>query len=744
MAGENLERIMIDNLARGMSENLPPTRMSANTQGPLWRLLKNIRPHDGELFREAALDSVTTPLGSSIVGNTPPAGALDSTDNNIQTPMIIKTYLEGEYILCVTTQQIWWYIAASDAWVSLNPEYDEDSESDGTGTGTGPHQIQRLNGSNTQFEDITNAALKFSDRRICAGMYVILDPNGDDNGPITSVIDVVDSNVRFNVADDASAITHSRDIDFKIVRTFRNDYFYPMFAEVFNGNLYVSGKVAPATKAVTAVSTPGVIKVTDVFRSAVTGQDAKFLMGQQALHDTSVHDDGDNTQFHQISTLEEIMGMQFLGDGRTVLGVWEDDGVGSILARVRYSDHSDNDEWDPAASSSTAGFSDRTEIPGRLTAVGRFGNSLTFHFPGGIVWGHPTGEQSPPLSYQPAVGVFQGTVVTSTLRSLPIGEVFLGKDHQICLFDGSKVSEIGYDVREIISENWGFSPFMHSSIDWYRSEYSMYMLDVDLTNLYPTRNWRKFDDWKVGKGRVKTLIAKDDSTAQLIFNWRTGQWRFRTFDGAVTAVSEICRNNPGTTWENRLDGQALVGSPSVSGLDWLDGEANVGASQAATDMIYRLREQMTTFTDIDPDGTTASFANNGFDSDGCVAISDDFDAALPGVYKHWRVVQLYLGRFMLTDGLSQSIEVGLSSDEGESWTTETVTVAGSTTTPSEFIVPFYFNTICANKVRVRLKVAASPYMLCSVRKVALWYQVAGQVDANFDSPGVLAGDVAVA
>ena len=56
--GDTLERILLPNLARGMSENLPPTRMSSNDQGPLWRLLKNLRPHDGELFREAALDSV--------------------------------------------------------------------------------------------------------------------------------------------------------------------------------------------------------------------------------------------------------------------------------------------------------------------------------------------------------------------------------------------------------------------------------------------------------------------------------------------------------------------------------------------------------------------------------------------------------------------------------------------------------------------------------------------------------------
>ena len=734
--GDTLERILLPNLARGMSENLPPTRKSSNDQGPLWRLLKNLRPHDGELFREAALDSVTSPLGDEITGNTPPAGALDSTANNIQTPMIIKTYLEGEYILVVTTQQIWWFIASSGTWVSLNPEYDEDSEDTAA-----PEQIDAAAGG-VVFDNAA-AGLLFRTRNICPGMYVILDPAGADAGPVTRVIHAVGSETQFTVAGADTGMTPGQVIDFKIVRTFRNDYFYPMFAEVFNGNLYVSGRVAPSTFTETAASTPGVIKVDNVFRTTVTGQDARYLMGAEPLHaTTTVNTGGDNSTYFQISTLTEILGMEFLGDGRTVLATWEDDALGSVLNRVRFSDHTDDEEWDPAAASSTAGFSDRTEVPGRMTAIGRFGNSLTFHFPGGIVWGHPTGEQSPPLSYQPAVGVFQGTVVTNSLKHTPKGQVFLGKDHQILLFDGSKVNEVGYDVREMISEDWGFSPFMHSSIDWYRSEYSLYVLDVDISNLFTWRTWTPFRDWKIGKGKVTTNIAEDDSTFQLIWNWRTGMWRIRLFDGAVTAVSDICRNDPGATWQNRLSGQALVGSPSVSGLDWLDGQANVGAGQKATDMLYRLREQITTFTDIDPDGTTASFANNGFDVDGCVGITDDLDANIPGVYKDWRIVQLFLGRYLLTSGLTQSFEVGLSSDEGETWTTETVSVDGTTTTPSEFVVPFYFNTITSNKVRVRVKVAASPYMLCTIRKIAVWYQVAGELGANFDAPGILAGDTA--
>ena len=733
--GETLERIFVDNLARGMSEQIPPTAMAKDAQGPLWRLLKNLRPHDGELFREAAMDSIRTKLGDSLVGHTPPTGALDSTDNNVQSPMIVKTYLEGEYILVVTTQQIWWYIASTDNWVSLNPEYDESSEDTAA-----DEQIDAAAGG--LVFDNAAAGLLFRTRNICPGMYVILDPAGDDAGPVTRVIDAVGSETQFTVAGADTGFGAGDLIDFKIVRTFRNDYHFPMFADVFNGNLYVTGKVAPSGYAATSAPAPGVVKVTDVYRSTVTGQDAVFLMGAGTLHaETEVNTGGDNPKFYQATNLTEILGMEFLGDSRMVLATWEDDAAGANLNRVRYSDHSDNEEWDPAATSSTAGWSDRTEFSNRMTAIGRFGNSLTFHFPEGIVWGHPTGEQSPPLSYQPAVGVHQGCVLTRSLQSLPVGQVFVGTDHQIQLFDGSKVTEIGFDIREQIAENWGYTPFIHSGIDWYRNEYSLYVLDVNPTNIQPGRGWGGFRTWKIGRAKVKTVVAEDATTIQLVWNWQNRQWRERMWDGAVTAVSNICRNNPGTTWTNRLDGQALIGVPSITGLNWLDGESAVGAAQLATDVIYRLRQEPTSYTDIDPNGTTASFLNNGFDTQGCVAISDDLDAQIPGVYKYWRYVQLWLGRYLLTSGLTQTIVVSLSADEGASWTDETVVGAGGTNTPSEFIVPFFFDTICAQKIRVKIAIAAAPHLLCSIRKMAVWYQIAGQVDGNYDTPGSLSGDV---
>ncbi len=742
--GENLERFFFPNLSRGMSETIPPTMMSNRQDGPLWTLLKNIRPHDGELRRSEAIDTIGTlpPL----VGAAPspaPAGAWDSTDNNIQTPVFIKSYLEGEFVMVVTTQEIWWYVAATDSWVSLNPIYDEDSESDGTGTGTGPHQIETAILGGTTFTD-PGGDLLFLTRNISAGMPIILDPAGAAGGPVTRLIDVVNSETSITVTGGATGISATTPIDFEITRTFRTEFFFPMFADVFNGNLFVSGRTASAGSLSTSGSAAAILKVRDVYRTTVTGQDAFYLMGAVPLHDDgSTFDDGDNIKFFEISTLDEIQGMQFLGDGRTVLGVWEADAFGATLNRIRYSDHLDEEEYDPFETSSTAGFSDRTEYSNRITALGRFGNSLTVHFPEGIVWAHPTGEQSPPLTYQPVIGVYQGCVLTKSLQQTPVGQIFVGTDHQILLFDGSKVQEVGYDLRGIIGENWGYTPFIHSSLDWYRSEYSLFILDVNPINIQPWRSWSGMTAWRLRRGLGTSIrIAEDDSTLEMMWDWTTGEWRIRNWDGAITAVSKIERNNPGSTWETRLDGEAIMGVPSLSGLDWLDGQSSVGAGQAATDLIYRLREQITTLPSIDPGGTTKSFDNNGFDFEGCTAMTDDIDVGVPGVYKYYRYVQLWLGRFILDTGLTNTFRVGLSTDEGKTFTDQDVIVAGSADTPAEFIIQFYYDTVIGQKVRIRIQILDSPFLLCSIRKMALWYQIAGQIEANVEEPGVLAGDIA--
>lgn len=728
--GEHLERlVLMENLDRGMSETRPPTSMSRASRGPIWTLLQNLRPQDGELRRESALDSITTnPTINGIV--TAPGGAWDSTNNNIQTVQLIRTYLEGEYILCLTTQEIFWYIASTDTWVSLNPIYDEASEDTAADA-----QVEHT-GDGVTFTEVTTSNLLFQTRLITPGMYVVLDPAGLDNGPVTRNINVVNSEKQFTVSGADTGITVSTPIDFSITRTFRSDWFYPMFGGVFNGNLYVTGRCASAGTAKTSGGAPAVIKVTDVFRSTVTGQDAIYLFGAGTLHaTTTAQSGGDNSQYHQESTLQEILGLEFLGDGRIVIPTWEDDASGAILNRVRYSDHTDNKEWDPAATSSTAGFSDRTEFPNRLTAVGRLGNSLAFHFPDGIVWGHPTGEQSPPLNYQPVIGVQQGCVITKSLKQTPIGQIFVGTDHSVLLFDGSKVVDISEDIRLSIANEWGYTPFMHSSVDYHRKEYALHILDVPPVESW--RSWKGLQNWLVGGAGSMT----DGRTVSFLFNWKTQEWRRNVLDGAVTAVSDICRNNPGTSWETRLDGQALVGSPCISGTTWLNGSTSVGIGEESIDLLYRLREQVTTFTDIDPSGTTSSFANNGFGALGCAAVSDDHDAGYPEVYKYWRVVVVWFGKYMLTGALTQSIKVSLSTDEGNTWTQEAVAVnASATTTPAEVIVPFWFDTIVSQKIRVRIHMPDAPYFLSSIRKYAIFGQIGGQIDANFDAGGVLAGD----
>jgi hypothetical protein len=687
--------------------------MFESQQGPFWRVFDNVREHQGEIRRCAAVANITNvptvDFNNALRNTTWPRGSKGGDQSNAQIPMVIKTYLEGEYVLCVTTNEIWWYVAATDTWKNLTPILFYDSGL-GYGSETTGSTIEQ-NFAAAQFKTTGANDNNFQTRKIAEGMILEFDPGGVNED--TFIIEnVFSENVLW--VDHTPAVATAE--DWRIRRTFACDWVYPIFADVFNGDLYVAGRVSGGgSPAAGAGDGPAIIKVTDVFRSGVDAFDSRYLMSRFPLHQTTGGDGTEYQYFHQLSDLREILGLDFLGDSRAVILTWEAGGAGGkILNRVRYSDHSNNEEWDPAASTSTAGYSDRTEIPGRVTALGRFGNSLTVHFPGGIVWGHPTGEQSPPLNFQPAIGCYQGCVLTRTLRQTPIGEVFLGTDHQILLFDGSKVGDVGEDMRKQIAEDWGYSQYVHAGVDWHRSEYSLFLVGSDADHASFNR---------------KTL--------ELIFNWRNGQWKRRWYDGGLHAVSEIQRNNPGGLWTTRLDGEALVGTPSLTAWNW-SGEGEFRGGESATRMLYCLKEKLTTFESLN----NTDMANSGFDDNGCNMRTDVIDggADLAGFYKSWRYISFWLGRHILTDGLSQTIKVAVSSDQGDTWRQErTKTITGTADTPAEFVVHFYFDPFTSETIVVRIKIDEAPYLLTSLRQFAIWYQLMGQVEANFDAVGVLSG-----
>jgi hypothetical protein len=687
--------------------------MFESQQGPFWRVFDNVREHEGEIRRCSVVSNIdnvpSIDFNQSASGGAWPRGAKNSTQSNSQIPTVIKTYLEGEYVLCVTTHEIWWYIASTDTWANLTPILYYDTTL-GYGSDTTSKQIERTGGSNVKTV-APGTGNNFLNRKIAAGMILEIDPGGANEE--TRIIKEVFSAENLSL----DALPQSAGPwDWRIRRTFACNWVYPIFADVFNGDLYVAGRVSGGGSAASdEADGPAIIKVSDVFRDDVDYFDSRYLISRFALHTTGGGDGTEYQYFHQLTELREILGMDFLGDSRIVTLTWEVQSGTKVLNRVRYSDHSNNEEWDPAASTSTAGYSDRTEIPGRVTALGRFGNSLTVHFPRGIVWAHPTGEQSPPLAFQPAVGCYQGTVLTRTLKQTPAGEIFLGTDHQILLFDGSKVREIGNDVRRQIAEDWGYSQYVHTGLDWHREQYSLFLVGSDVDH-----------------------ASFNQETLELVFNWRSGQWKRRWYDGGLHAVSDLQRNIPGSTWTTRLDGEALVGTPSLTTWNWIGPRGAFRGGEAQTRMLYCLKERATSFDSL----SNTDMANNGFDINGCNLRTDVIDggAELAGFYKNWRYVTLWLGRFLLDTGLSQTVNVAVSSDQGKTWRQEVEKLmVGTSLTPQELVVHFYFDPFKSETIVVRIKVDEAPYMLTSLRQFAVWYQLGGQVESNYDAVGRLSG-----
>jgi hypothetical protein len=398
--------------------------------------MQNVRFHDGEIKRSSLVVQGISTVPTISLNTENDVG--NSKYGNGQTPMVIRTFQSGEYLLVVTNREIHWWNNSLAAWVNLTPLYNTGTvtvtDTDATVTGSGTAWSTREIGASMIFED--------------AGGAVI------ENGPYS--IASITSDTELELATAYSGTTGGGKA-YQIRRTFNSPSIsYPIFADVWNGDLFVAGPVGGGAGAI-----PTIIKIKDVYDSGVAASDAIYAMSAEDLDGTMTA--GDNL----LGELLEILGMQFLADGRVIVAAWSNESGVDIKNRVYYSANYDVGGVDmhKVWTASPGGFNDITDLPGRLTGLGKWGRSVTVHFPEGIVLGHLTGQDDPPLQYMPAALVSSGCEAPRTLRRTPIGELYLGSDHNVFHFDGNRAIPIGEDIKDTIAEDWGYDTAAHSSLD---------------------------------------------------------------------------------------------------------------------------------------------------------------------------------------------------------------------------------------------------------------------------------------
>ena len=326
-------------------------------------------------------------------------------------------------------------------------------------------------------------------------------------------------------------------------------------------------------------------------------------------------------------------------------------------------------------------------------ALGKFGKSITVHFPNGIIFGHPTGQDDPPLAWQQVPLVFQGCTATRTLRSTPRGEMFIGKDHQVLLFDGASVTPIGDDIKQVIAEDWGYDSAAHAALDFHRKEYSLFFPDLPAAG----------------------------QTEELVFNWETQQWTRLRHTHQLGAVSDVLRSLTTPSWTGRGDGVAIIGYAS-----W---DSDLGQTM----MLYAKVED-----GIRPPVDDTFVPNCGVE-DGIELVTGDLDAGLPGYNKVWRKVTLWVGNGILSDAIPSSPEdykVALSVDRGDTWAQE-VTVGitrDAATTDTERILHFWFTPLMGETVRIRIRVTDGPEFHGELNRMTIDYQLAGDVESYAGNP----------
>lgn len=615
--GDSL-KVYVPAAGRGWDPSAPLRTMNANQiSGPFYRDGQGMRIHYGRLTRTAAVRRFpgSNPLSGEIDKNGLP-GEL-AVGLNGQTPMVIINHDRGNRVVVVTSREIFiWTPESAYGWTNLTPIYN-------TGTVSATNGSAAVVGTGTLWKDVYISASQ---------MIQIPTPGGN-----WYMIDSVTDNTHLTLASNFTGTTGGGKA-YTIRRTFcpnRSLHVeFPIFAEIFNGDLFVAGTTLggldynwadPVTGAYDPIT--AVIKVPEIFDRGVTNATSTYIFSRRhLLTPTTPEASGSNVS---------IKGMAILDDGRVVIAC--DDLTGGpnfapLYSRLRFSSHLDHTKW----ISSPGGYLDIVSTPDGMNAMGRWGRSLTCHFTNSLLLANMTGQDSQPLWIQPQPAAEVGAIGARAIKMTSIGEVYLGSDFNLRVFDGTRSRVVGSPAREILAD----IPMQFIQRARYVSPSPPAFMTIDAFH-------QDADLWV--PDQLDPDTASGRRTLRYTFHYGPDGEFFGVpteYPGHISAVGDVLRQDfeiP-NGW-TPATGRQVVGYPTY--------DPDVAGAQTALDPLFALTEDSTTdqFPDYTGDNTRPKFG----------VWTEDLDFGLPGIDK--TLHRLWIWGYGLAT-VTESIEVEVTNDGG--------------------------------------------------------------------------------
>lgn len=410
--------VYFPDLARGRLNIAPPRALGPQSQ-QIYRDSLNFVPRDGLMKRRAGLGSLPTTTKSL-----PPSVYDLTAGTNGERPVFCYTNLapvpqtfasvtgglnnlipyrsytvgSGAVAIVVTNRSAYIYNDMIGAWMDVTPSYS---------TGT----IQVANGSaaiiGTGTAWLIRGISPFQHIKIGAVWYQIYQVVDDTHISLSQVY----------ASTNASGLAYTISRTWGMGNSAGDDRSAQVYCRVYNQTLLIGGTFVGRAD---GIPTPTVIQVAGILTSSPT---TTYLTSSVAL-----------VAGLDLITAGSISGLGVLQDSRVV--------ITGDQSTLFYSSNLVNTVW----SASPAGFTVVEHDSGAIHSLGILGSNLTLHFELGIVYGIPTGQADPPLSFVDS-GATVGCVCPFTLKEWQRQQFFVGFDGNVHVFDGSTTREIGGDIK---------------------------------------------------------------------------------------------------------------------------------------------------------------------------------------------------------------------------------------------------------------------------------------------------------
>lgn len=444
-----LRRIDFPVLARGIDREAPLGTLNPQAaEGPLWREMNNLVPHEGVLRRREAMVSVAGWLPTF----------LDTEDQSVVGLFEIVPGSFNERWLMVTTREL--FLGVPGAWTNMTPRYT---------TGT----VSITNGTAT----LTGVGTDWLTRRIRAGQQVEL-PDG--SGAWYKILTVT-SDTSITLTSNFTGTTLAG-ADHVIRRTFAMGLLTEpaVFAASLNGDLYIAGQLTTGQLlgSATTVADGGIIKIAGGANVAKSSFDPTADTTFVTSGATEIVAGLDNLGYNIT-----VAGLTVLSDGRLVLltdARFDLSVPDASYNRVHYSSPLNLAVW----TASPGGFTDVVGYEGAATAMTGGARGVYVHFADGIEIGDLTGALDPPLRFRPSQALMGsvGARMVATIpggRAIPPGDLFVAADAGVYIFSGGDATPVDWISGKTTLTNVDKSELWYgfSRVDTFRGYASFFFRD---------------------------------------------------------------------------------------------------------------------------------------------------------------------------------------------------------------------------------------------------------------------------